>query len=79
MQHKDGITYVGFLMLLCLPTHLYTHMFRGELKCLKAHFVDFKIFILKSRKNTKYEVDPSVIDETFVSNVSFYLTLCFTS
>ena len=79
MQHKDGITYVGFLMLLCLPTHLYTHICRGELKCLKAHFVDFKIFNLKSRKNTKYELDPRVIDETLVSNVSFYLTLFFTS
>ena len=79
MQHKNGITYVSFLMLLCLPTDLYTHICRGELKCSKTHFLDFKILNLKSRKNTKYELDPSVFDETLASNVSFYLALFFTS
>ena len=79
MQHKDGITYVSFLMLLCLPTDLYTHICRGELKCSKTHFLDFKILNLKSRKNTKYEFDSRVFDETLASNVSFYLALFFPS
>ena len=50
MQHKDEITYVGFFMLLCLPTDLYTHICRGELKCLKTHFVDLKSLISNQEK-----------------------------